>query len=178
MGEIEVPTEHLHEHMEHAAAHGGVGWISYVALSSALLAALAAVSALLAGHHVDEAMVLRIKATNQWSYYQAKSIKAYLLGSKVDIIKVTGHKPAGEDLKKLEDYDKEKKEIEEKGHALEEESEKHFEHHSMLARAVTLFQIAIAMGAIAALSKKMPFFFVSLAFGAGGVWFFIQSLLL
>ena len=176
MGEIEVPMEHLHEQMEHEADHGKAGWISWVALSSAILAVLAAISALLAGHHVDEAMIARIKASNQWSYYQAKSIKSYLLGSKMDILRATGHKPSDEDDRKLKDYDKEKAEIEEKGHELEAESEEHFQHHGHLSRSVTLFQIAIAMGAIAALSKRKRFFLVSLAFGSAGTAFLLKSL--
>lgn len=54
--EIEVPTEHLHEHIEHMAHHSGEKWLVFVALSSALLAVLAATSALLAGHHANEAI--------------------------------------------------------------------------------------------------------------------------
>jgi hypothetical protein len=43
MEQPEVPTEHLHEQMEHHAKHGGERWVLGVALSCALLAALAAI---------------------------------------------------------------------------------------------------------------------------------------
>src|SRR5580693_10359834 len=84
MEDPEVPTEHLHEHMEHGAAHGGAPWMMGVALSSALLAGLAAVCSLLAGHHANEAMVDQIKASDQWAYYQAKGIKSAILSSKME----------------------------------------------------------------------------------------------
>ena len=57
--EIEVPTEHLHEKMqEESEEHGAERkWISRVAVSSAMLAVAAAICALLASHHSDEAIL-------------------------------------------------------------------------------------------------------------------------
>ena len=51
MEETEVPTEHLHEEIQHQAERGRERWALGVALSSALLAGFAAVSSLMAGHH-------------------------------------------------------------------------------------------------------------------------------
>src|SRR6266404_3178985 len=84
----EVPTEHLHEHI-HEQAHGHgpkIKWVMGVALSSALLAALAAVSSLMAGHHVNEAMIDQIRSSDQWSFYQAKGVKAAVLSSKLELL--------------------------------------------------------------------------------------------
>ena len=74
----EVPTEHLQEHIEHEA-HGGPPWVMGVALSSAIIAALAAVASLLAGANANEAMIDQMKAADQWNYYQAKGVKANVL---------------------------------------------------------------------------------------------------
>ena len=62
--EIEVPTEHLHEKMEEEAHHasGERAWISKVAVSSAILAVAAAITALLASHHSDEAILEAMEA--------------------------------------------------------------------------------------------------------------------
>ena len=49
--------------------------------------------------------------------------------------------------------------------------------HMILARAVTTFQIAIALSAIAVLSRKKWVWFTSLALGGVGVAFFGQSYL-
>ena len=85
MEEAEVPLEHLHEHIHHHAEHGGAAWISWVALSTAILAVLAAIAGLLSGKHANEAMMSQIQASDQWGYYQAKSIKASVLDAKMTL---------------------------------------------------------------------------------------------
>src|SRR5947207_13467905 len=82
MEESEVPLEQLHEHVKESAEHSGAPWISWVALSTAVLAVLAAIAGLLSGRYVNEAMMNQIEASDQWSYYQAKSIKAAVLDGK------------------------------------------------------------------------------------------------
>src|SRR5438874_13642592 len=102
MEEAEVPLEHLHEHVHESAEHSGAAWVSWVALSTALLAVLAAISGLLSGRHVNEAMMNQIEASDQWSFYQAKSIKASVLEVKMSF---TG-KPNESDPSKLDRYEK------------------------------------------------------------------------
>src|SRR5437773_12547315 len=75
MEEAEVPLEHLHEEIHHSAEHGGENWISWVALSTAILAVLAAIAGLLSGKHANEAMMSQIEASDQWGYYQARASK-------------------------------------------------------------------------------------------------------
>jgi hypothetical protein len=167
--EIEVPTEHLHEHMSEAAEeHLGVKWIARVAVSSAILAVLAAITALLASHHSDEAILEQMKATDQWSYYQAKSIKLAVLQNDVDSRKDEGKPVSAERAKKVDQYTADMKAIQDKGNELEESSASHMQHHVWLARGVTAFQIAIALGAIAVLAKRQKLWVVSLALGALG----------
>ena len=83
MEESEVPLEHLHEQVHESAEHTGEAWISWVALSTAILAVLAAIASLLSGEHANEAMMNQIEASDQWSYYQAKSIKSAVLDAKM-----------------------------------------------------------------------------------------------
>ena len=173
----EVPTEHLHEEMEHQA-HAGPRWIMGVALSCALLAALAAVASLRAGHHESEAMLCQNQAANHWSYFQAKSIKESQLKSKVEILAALDKPVAAADEKKIEDYAAEKAEIQKQAEEKETESKHELKAHQKFAWSVTFFQIAIAMGAIAVLTKRKPFWFFSLAVGAVGVVFFVQAFLI
>ena len=175
--EIEVPTEHLHEDMKHAAYHGGEKWIVFVALSSALLAVFAATSALLAGHHANEAMIEQIQSSDQWAFYQAKGIKAAILESKMALLGSLGKEVSEKDREKLKDHKAEQNKIQEKAKEKQGSSEFHLKHHNTLAKSVTIFQIAIALGAISALTKKKLLWLVSLAFGISGLVFFVQGLI-
>src|SRR5437870_6139382 len=107
MEEAEVPLEHLHEEIHHHAEHGGEKWISWVALSTAILAVLAAITGLLSGSHANEAMMDQIRASDQWSYYQAKSIKAAVLDAKMTMTAT----PSDKDKEKAAQYQEEQAEI-------------------------------------------------------------------
>ena len=99
--------------MEHQAKHSSGRWTLGVALSSALLSAFAAVASLQAGHHANEAVIAQIRAADEWSYYQSKSIKESQLKSKVDILDTFGKAASAADKTKLEDYKTDKEKIQE-----------------------------------------------------------------
>src|SRR3954447_21832938 len=95
------PTEHVQEHVTHEAAHGGhghggqPGWITAAALTAAVFAALAAITGALATKHLTESTQKRIdssneriKANDNWNYYQAKSNKGSDLLSRVVMYEV------------------------------------------------------------------------------------------
>ncbi len=167
MEEAEVPLEHLHEHTHHAAEHGGAPWISWVALSTAILAVLAAIAGLLSGARVNEAMMSQIEAADSWSHYQAKGIKASVLDAKMTL----GNAPTEQDRAKAARYAEEQTEIQKEAEEKQTEAKHNFHQHEVFARAVTMFQIAIAIAAISALTKRQRYWFVSLALGAVGCVF-------
>jgi len=173
MEEIEVPTEHLHETIEEkvedAIKENEKGWSMYVAISTALIAVLAAISALMAGHHSDEALIAQIKASDQWAYYQAKGIKA-----EIKALALNSGKATQADVDK---YKSEQDDIKKEATADEDESAGHLVRHMKLAKAVTLFQIAIAISAIAILTRKKFLWYSSMALALVGAWFFILGLL-
>jgi hypothetical protein len=176
MEEPEVPTEHLHEHMKEHAEHSTEKWILGVALSSALLAAFAAVASLLAGHNANEAVISQIESSDQWSYYQSKSIKQAQLAGKIDVLAALDKPAADADKSKVAQYEKEKEEVREEAERLEKESQHLLRTHEVLAVSVTLFQIGIAVGAISVLIKRKSFWFASLVVGIIGACFFSQAL--
>src|ERR1700745_3945804 len=110
MEEAEVPLEHLHEEVHHSAEHSGEAWISGVALSTAILAVLAAITGLLSGKYANEAMMSQIEAADQWTYYQAKSIKASVLDAKMSLSAA----PNESDHEKADRYEKEQENIKSK----------------------------------------------------------------
>jgi hypothetical protein len=170
MEEIEVPTEHLHETIEdeakEASNKGDRKSSMAIAISTALMAVFAAISSLLAGHHADEAVIEQIRASDQWSFYQAKGIKE-------EIISLSNHP---EKESRSAKYKQEQADIQKEAKAAEESSHDHLEHHATLARAVTLFQISIAISAIAILTRKKFLWFTSLGLSCFGLFFFITGI--
>lgn len=158
MEEIEVPLEQVHEHVHHAHQHEQNRWLNLAALSTAVLAVFAAISALFAGHFANDAMIEQIKASNQWSYYQAKGIKLAIAEMREQDTKIEKYKSDQEAI--MEDAQKE-----------QAAAERHLAQHQWLAFAVTLFQVAIALSAIAVLAKKHVFVYGSLALGVLGLVF-------
>lgn len=172
----EVPLENVQEHIEHEAHHAGGGFVSLVAVSTAILAAFAAVAALLAGGHANEAMIDQIQSSDHWAFYQAKSIKSSILEAKIAILGAQGQAANPEDQKKLADYKEEQKKIKGEAESKHHHAELHLHRHEQLASGVTLLQIAIAIGAISALTKKRSFWFISMAAGLAGIGFLVYDL--
>jgi len=178
MEDPEVPTEHLHEHIHEAAHESHDKWSMYVAISTAFMAAFAALSSLMAGHQSNEALITQIKASDQWSYYNAKGIKAEVADAvtKINFSKAAADSSQSNAARK-EKLKQDQEKIQDKAHELENESKEHLEKDMILARAVTFFQIAISISAISLLSKKKPLWYVSLILFAAGIAQFVFGLL-
>jgi len=181
---------HGHEEAEH---EGGNGWLRWISLSTAILAVIAAVASLQSGTLVNEALLEQSKAvqyqaqaSDQWAYYQAAGIKANTAEQTSDLLAVI---PAGaastqkykdQSVKyesKKEEITKQAKELEKKRDESEHESD-HFMHsHHIFAYCVTFTQVAIALAAIAALTRRRPVWYGSLVLGAIGLGFMIKGFL-
>jgi hypothetical protein len=171
MEEAEVPLEHLQERVQESAERNAASWISWVALSTALLAVLAAIAGLLSGKHANEAMVSQIEASDRWSYYQAKSIKAAVLDAKMALAATS----SVTDKENIARYQEEESQIKSEAERKESEAKTNFHRHEVYARGVTMFQIAIAIAAISALTRKRRFWIVSLLFGSIGCIFLLLA---
>ena len=186
----EVETERLHETIHEEVEHEGGSFLRRIALTTALFAALAAIAALRAGATVNEALVLKTEATrlqaeasDQWAYYQAKGIKAAVNeASRTSWLAIAKDPPAdyGERQKK---YAEEQVEIQNKARELEKqrdekstEADHLLHHHHGYANAVALFQVSIALGAVAALTKSRPVWFGSLLLGVAATALFAITL--
>ena len=168
MEEMEVPTEHLSDEINETAkeARERKKWSFYVAISTALMAVFAAVTSLMAGHNSNEALIEQIKASDQWNYYQAKGIKAEILG-------LSSTNSA--DSNRIKKYNKDQQEIKAIAEEHEKKSEEHLKKHLILARSVTLFQIAIAISAISVLTEKRSLWYMSIVLSVIGAAFFIAN---
>jgi hypothetical protein len=175
--DIEVPIEKLHESIQEEAEKAREKWVFLVALSTAILAVFAAVCSLMAGHHSNEALIERVQASDQWAYYQAKGVKAAVLESKMETLQALGKTSSVKDKEKIKSYKKEQREIEEQAKEKERSSSLHLKAHNILAKAVTVFQVAIAVSAISVLTRRKWLWYGSGVLGLIGLIFLLQELL-
>jgi hypothetical protein len=184
--EPEIDTDKLRETIDEEIERSGSSMLRWVSLSTALLAAVAAVASLRAGDTVNEALALKSDATriqaqasDQWAFYQAKGIKAAVARASATTWKAAG-RPVPADLEQTAArYDSEQKEIQAKATELEGERDAKereaavlLEKHHHFAAAVAFFQVAIALGAVAALTRQRLVWYASLALGATGLVMF------
>ncbi|MDP9127095.1 MAG: DUF4337 domain-containing protein [Pseudomonadota bacterium] len=179
--EIESPTEKIEEHIHHAAAQGADGWLKWCALMAALYAVMAAISGLAASSYANDAMMEQIRASDQWGYYQAKGIKALVVETQNAILKKmapgTEASPDPTLDARTDKYRHEEEEIKTRAEALSRASEKHMEKHETIARAVTCFQVAIALIAIVILTKRRRLLALSALLGLAGAGFLVAGML-
>ena len=179
------PTEQVQEDIGHHAGHGAhhsehnqpSRWITAAATTAALLAAFAAVTGALATTHLTEATHRRIESNDKWSYFQAKSLKASLLETKGEILAALDHQQSPSDLKRIAQYELEKKETRAEAEALEKLSMSHLRAHETFEMAATMFHISIAIVAIAVVARRKLFWHISIALGTVGAAFFTVALI-
>jgi len=145
-----------------------------IALTSALIAVLAAVASMLSEHQANEAMLSQLKASDQWSYYQAKGIKHNMVDTQIVVLESLGYK----DQKKLDEmkaardkYKSDQDDISKEATQEQKDSQKALKSHSSLSYAVTFLQVAIGISAISALTRRRWLWITSLFVAAGGLAF-------
>ncbi len=155
-----------HEHeLEHAAEHDPKGLAGQLAVATAIIATIGALFSYMAGATQAEAgldknnaAIKKTEASNQWNYYQAKSSKQNLSELAQELASDVRKTFYADEVKR---YKTEKAEIKLAAEKLEAESgawddrsaEQMLQHHRW-AQATTALQIAIAMAAIALLTRR------------------------
>jgi hypothetical protein len=189
--EIEVDTDKLREQIDEEIDKEGGRFIRMIALTTAVLAALAAIASLRAGATVNESLALKTEATqlqarasDQWTYYQAKGIKGAVASATLSVWRAAGKEPPADVQALVDRYANEQKAIADSARAREaerdariEEGEHLMHQHHGYAYAVALFQIAIALGAVAALTRSRPVYALSLLSGGVGLALFVMRLI-
>ncbi len=185
--ELDKLNEAIHEEME---KEGG-RFLRQIALTTAVLAAFAAVAALKAGSTVNEALVLKTESTrlqaqasDQWAYYQAKGLKAAIQEASTTAWEALGKDAPPHFADKAARYTQEQGEIKKHAEELEKsrdekssEADILLHEHHRFADTVALFQVSIALGALAALTRNRPLWIGSLVVGLSGIALFILSFL-
>ena len=171
MDDPDVPLEQVQEDINHHAHTDGhlVPWTRWVALSTALIAVLAALASLMAGHSETEMMRAKMEANDKWSYFGVQSIKQHTIENTEAILRGLGKTADPAVMAKLEKYEAGKKATQAEAKAYNGVSLHYLHAHMFFGYAVTLFQVSIALSAISALTRRRGYWLISLGIGSIGV---------
>ena len=180
---VHGPHDHELEHAQQGG-HGGHGeangMINQIALFTAVIATVGAIFSYMggatqanAGLYKNNAAIKKTEASNQWNYFQSKSTKQSLAEVSRDL------SPEDKKIKyqdKIDRYETEKGEIKAVADKLEaqatdwdKQSDEQMHQHHRWAQATTVLQVAIALAAIALLTKKKWLEYAMFGAGAVGV---------
>jgi len=163
-GKFHVHGPHDHE-LEHAAQHEPKSMAGQLAVMTAIIATIGAIFSYMggvtqanAGLFKNDAAIRKTEAADQWNFYQSKSNKQNLAELALDLVPEARRAFYQDEVKR---YKTEKADIQHKAEALDaeskvwdEKSERELHVHHRWAQATTALQIAIAMAAMALLTKS------------------------
>jgi hypothetical protein len=150
-------------------------WTRTAGVSVVVVAVLAAIAMQWGGKYttrtltaLNDATYLQAKASDQWAFYQAKSIKQsmYAASEPREDAAALAHRQT------VERYEREKNEIKAQASAFEAQRDKARADAGTWARkggglgiAIAVFQIGIAIASVSMITKKKGLWFVSLLLG-------------
>jgi hypothetical protein len=167
-------------------------WQGWLALSTAIMAVLAALTTLYMGKYSSRAIMAQGQESDQWAYYQAKSIKGhtfevnkktlelqFLVQKELSPAAAEEYRKTlskyGEEIKR---YEAEKKEIKDKAEAIAKTKLKAQEMGGNFAYALIFLQIALMLSSIASLTKRHYLWYIALICNLGWLFFFMDAWLL
>ncbi|MBC7963572.1 MAG: DUF4337 domain-containing protein [Steroidobacteraceae bacterium] len=167
-------------------------WQGWLALSTAIMAVLAALTTLYMGKYSSRAIMAQGQESDQWAHYQAKSIKGhtyevnlkalelqYLLQKGITQETAAEYQKTlskyGEEIKR---YDVEKNEIKDKAEGIAKVKLKAQEMGGDFAYALIFLQIALMLSSIASLTKRHYLWYIALVCNVGWLFFFLDAWLL
>jgi hypothetical protein len=145
------------------------------------------------GKYSSKAQMLQGQITNQWSYYQSKSLKLHTfdlqkrnLELSLSCQKGRIAKPIEEDFVKtiaqydgeVKRYDREKDEIKADADKMEKEKLVAQKRGANFSYSLIFLQIAIMLSSVAMITKKKYLWYVGLAIMSGGVFFTLAGIYL
>jgi len=135
-----------------------------VALTMAVIAAVMALVSVAGQVLTTEELLNQQKASDQWSYYQAKDIRRYESDIARDLMAAVSAGPAAVNkyAANMERYDKERGEIQTEAKKLEDESHVHGAQALRAHVGEVFLEIAIVLASLAILTKRRLMWYVSM----------------
>lgn len=168
-------------------------WLNYLALTTVILAVCATLATFKGGGYSTRSVLSQTQASDQYAFYQAKSLKGYLYELQKDkleldlkALQAESHGPMAAEYEKkiawyaskIRKYDEEKTAIQNEAKKFETIRDNAQKHAQDFGIAVIFLQIAILLSSIAALMKKKYLWVLGIGIGACGVVSFFNGFFL
>ena len=152
--------EELQEHAEHAKEP----FDRNVALTMAVIAAVMAIVSVAGQILTTEELLTQQKASDQWSFYQAKDIRRYESDIARDMMAALSAGPAAINkyAANMERYGKDRGDIQAEARKLEEESHVHGARALRTHIGEIFLEFGIVLASLAILTKRRQMWFISM----------------
>ena len=161
--------------------------MTIIAVTTLLLAACATIASFKAAGYGNRMVLAQNRASDQWAYYQAKSIKetqyqvqrdslAALMPPETRTEAVVKQIAVFEE--EIKRYKKEKNEITQEAQKLEAERDAAGQYNTMFGQALMFLQVGILLSSLSAISKNYGYWGVGAAVGSIGVGLFFYAWLI
>ena len=148
-------------------------WTKYVSLMIVALAVITAYGSLKAGGYSGKVLLNQSKASDEWAFFQAKSIKRSLAEMEARM----GSSGAQAEAKQRADrYQAEQDEIQGKAKVYEGERDEAAKHGPPLGTAIAALQIAIALASVCLITKRKSLWAAAGFLGVTGLLYLIYGL--
>lgn len=163
----------LQENAEHGRENPSLAPIS---VTMAILAVCVAVVSLLGHRSHTEELLTQNRATDQWSYYQAKNIRRHNYEMSLDLLALVDFKDKGQAdkvrekyQKEIDRYTKEQADVEEQAKDLENESAGAQRKADRFDLGEVFLEIALVISSLALLTKNRFYWLLGILGGAAGL---------
>lgn len=157
-----------------------------IAVTTVILAVCATLASFKAAGYGNKMVLAQSQASDQWAYYQAKSIKETTYQVQRDGLSFIVPPPGREQAHaaKLAEFDKEisrykaeKKEIMEEAQRLEKERDIARDFNSRFGQSIIFLQIGILLSSLASINKIPYYWYMALVSGGAGVVMFLHTMM-
>ena len=152
-------------------------WTKYVALTLVIIAVIAAVANQYSGKYGSQVQINQIKASDQWNFYESKSIKQHLdeaalpeLLASPNAANPAVQKAIKQITSDMARFDTEKADIKAQAEAFEKKRDEASVRCRHMGLSVTLFSVAIATASICTVTKRKPLWFAAMAMAAFAIF--------
>lgn len=168
----------------------GQAWLeklpTYIAVTTLVLAVCATLASFKAAGYGNKMVMAQSQASDQWAFYQAKSIKETNYQVEKDLMEILAKQSGQEELyqakiaafeKEVARYKQEKNDIQLEAKRLEALRDTARDFNGMFGQSLIFLQIGILLSSLASINKIHHYWYMGLAGGSVGILLFAYAII-